>query len=141
MRRLCTLLTLMNRQDWVYWLKSGSAVANKWTCGTKTSSQLHSWHLKFQQWRSSSISGSFGNGRKKKHFLIKKMQQERKHDLRDVKKETAHCCQYCDMALYPEWCFKVIIFQVFKAVVDQTVVFFWVFVPCGSWMFRHFGGV
>jgi len=39
---------------------------------------------------------------KKTHFFIKKMEQERKHNLRDFKKNTAHCCQYCDMALYPE---------------------------------------
>jgi hypothetical protein len=68
------------------------------------------------------------------------MQQEIKHDLRDVKKDTAHCCQYCDMELYPEWCFKVI-FRDFTAGVDQTVVFCWVFAPCGGWMFRHFGGL
>lgn len=63
---------------------------------------------------------------------LKKKQQERKHDLREIKKDRAHCCQYCDMELYPELCSKVIIFQVFTAVVDQTVVFFWVFAPCGG---------
>jgi len=29
MRRLCTLLTLINRQDWVYWLRVWSAEENK----------------------------------------------------------------------------------------------------------------
>lgn len=65
-RRLCTLLTLISRQDWVYWLRVCSAEGNKWTCGTKISSQLHSWHLEFQQWKRSGISGSSSNWKKKK---------------------------------------------------------------------------